>query len=179
MLSFFDEWLERVDRVSYDRDEIETFRSDLIQAATDTRQVQEFVHESQECLRLGIDCVEQFDGCGILVGFAQQVNRVCDRRQSVTQFMSQNGDELILPLAAGDEPRGLVRAHRDVLDHKQQLFGPVSLPGILLAVSDMTRRPCGRSSRVASQSSSGWPLARSPRNLWSRSGMFHLPLPTS
>ena len=78
---------KRVDRVSCDRDEIETFRSDLNQAATDTRQIQEFVHESQECLRLGIDCVEQFDGCGILVGFAQQVNRVCDRRQWVTQFV--------------------------------------------------------------------------------------------
>ena len=129
MLSFFDEWLERVNRVPYDRDEIETFRPDLNQAATDTRQVQEFVHESQECLRLGIDRLEQFDGCGIRVALAQQVDRVCDRRQRVSQFMSQHGDELILPLAAGDEPRRHVRASGDVLDREQQLFGPVSIAG--------------------------------------------------
>ena len=59
--SFFDEWLERVHRVSYDRGQIETFRPDLNQAVTDARQVQELVHESQECLRLGIDRLEQFD----------------------------------------------------------------------------------------------------------------------
>ena len=104
MPSFFDEWLKRVNRFPCDRGEIETFRPDLNQAATDARQVQEVIHESQECLRLGIDRLEQFDGCGILVGFAQQVDGVCDRRQRVSQLMSQHGDELILPLAAGDEP---------------------------------------------------------------------------
>jgi hypothetical protein len=66
-----------------DRDEIETLRSDLNQAATDSQHVQELVNESQECLRLGIDCLEQFSGCGILVGFAQQVNGLCDLRQRV------------------------------------------------------------------------------------------------
>ena len=43
--------------------------------------------------------------------------------------MSKDGDELILPLATGDEPRCLVRAQGDVLDHEQQLFGPVSFAG--------------------------------------------------
>ena len=59
----------------------------------------------------------------------QQVDGVCDRRQRVSQLMSQHGDELILPLAAGDEPRRHVRASGDVLDREQQLFGPVSIAG--------------------------------------------------
>ena len=175
MPSFVDEWLERVHRVPCDRDEIETFRPDLNQAATDARQVEEFVHESQECLRLGIDRLEQFDGCGILVALPQQVDRVCDRRQRVSQLMPQHGDELILPLAAGDEPRRHVRASGDVLDRQQQLFGPVSIAGD--PPRAQRHRPGAaveEGRRVTSQSSSGWASVRSARNLWCRSGMFHL-----
>ena len=129
MLSFFDEWLERVHRVACDRGQIETFRPDLNQAVTDARQVQELVHESQKSLRLGIDRLEQFDGCGILVALSQQVDRVCDRRQRVPELMSQYGDELILPFAAGDQPRRHVRARGDVLDREQQLFAPLNIAG--------------------------------------------------
>ena len=129
MLSFFDEWLERVNHVSRDRGQIETFRTDLNQAVTDARQVQELVHESHECLRLGIDRVEQFDRCGILVALPQQVDGVRDWRQRVSELMSQHGDELIPPLAFGDEPRRPVRARGGIVDPVQQLLSPVIIPG--------------------------------------------------
>ena len=70
MAAFFDEWLERVRRVSGDHGQIDTFRSDLNQAATDARQVQELVHESQECLRLRLDRIEQFDSGGSVLPFS-------------------------------------------------------------------------------------------------------------
>src|SRR5580765_444959 len=110
MTSFFDDWLERVNRVPCDRGYIETFPLDRNQAVSDAREVEKIVHESHERLRLGIDRLEQFGGCGILVAFPQQVNRVCDRRQRVPELMTQHGDELILPLGTGDEPGRSVRA---------------------------------------------------------------------
>jgi hypothetical protein len=40
-----------------------------------------------------------------MVAFPQQIDGVCDRRQRMSELMSQHGDELIFPLAVGDEPR--------------------------------------------------------------------------
>ena len=114
--SLLDERLERVHRVAGDRGHIEMFRPDLNQAVANARQVQEVVHE-------------QFPGGRVRVALPQQVDGVCDRRERVSKLMSQHGDELVLPLTAGDQPSGDVRASGDVVDREQQLFGPVGIAG--------------------------------------------------
>ena len=123
---FVDDWLQRAHGVSRDgagrstRSGLSSIKPRLMR----DRSRSSFTNRTSVCVWVSI-VSSSSTVVGIPVALPQQIDGVRNRRQRVSQLMPQRGDELILALAAGDEPRHHVRASGDVLDCEQQLFAAI------------------------------------------------------
>ena len=114
---------------TYQSDEIEPLVLNLYQPPADALDIEKFVHESQQSLCFCIDDLKQFGCRRIQVTSLQQIDRVRDRGQRVSQLMAQHGDELIFSLAVREETRRHVRASGGIFERQQQQIGAIHVPG--------------------------------------------------